>query len=717
MGLKKTIGYCILALQVLLVFVLIFQRAIELPPWLQAGGRVHPLILHVPIGLILVAALLVFARNSFGGSTLDEVIALLLYLTAFSASLTALTGIFLSREGGYADDTLFLHKWLGVSLSFLCWAIAGMKADSLYLKVTMTAAVVVLIAAGHFGASLTHGENFVLAPLEREDVASPKTVTDTTTLFHATIESILENKCFGCHNEQKAKGRLIMTDFDRLMAGGKTGPLWVAGDPAHSLIVDRLTLPVDAKKHMPPKDKAQLTGDELQFIQSWIRQGANTAVRLSALSPDDTLARLAMAVIARYSKPDEHSRYHFSFAEPDLIRRLNTPNRNVFQVALHEPALQADFFLSGSFQVKFLEELRAVREQLVSINLTRMPVTDADLAILADFPQLEKVILNNTHINGSGLSHLAGLENLTTVSLSGTQVDAASVEILSTNKAIRDVFVWNTRVESTDVATLEQKASGIHWEIGYQPDENEKLRLSPPFVRNDNQVVSNDEFIEFRHKLPGVIIRYTLNGSDPDSASSPIYNEPVMPAGYTIVKTKAFKDGWLSSDPKEYIFFRKGHRPERVELRTSPEPQYPGEGGETLIDDKKGMPDFYRAPVWMGFRNQPLEALFFFPKAEPPTVSAITLSYARNVGAMCMPPALVEVWGGNNAADLRLLANVVPDQPTEYLSTRIEGATVTIPPSTFSCYRILARPLEKLPAFREAPKDKGWLMVDEVFFN
>jgi hypothetical protein len=128
------------------------------------------------------------------------------------------------------------------------------------------------------------------------------------------------------------------------------------------------------------------------------------------------------------------------------------------------------------------------------------------------------------------------------------------------------------------------------------------------------------------------------------------------------------------------------------------------------------MPDFYRDPSWMGFRNEPLEAYFYF-EGEIPKIKNITLSFAKNIGAMCMPPSSMEIWGGADPKNLKLLKKITPAQPAAYVGTRIEGASVEIPASTFACYKIVARPLAKLPAFRKEPKEKGWLMVDEVFFN
>jgi hypothetical protein len=84
---------------------------------------------------------------------------------------------------------------------------------------------------------------------------------------------------------------------------------------------------------------------------------------------------------------------------------------------------------------------------------------------------------------------------------------------------------------------------------------------------------------------------------------------------------------------------------------------------------------------------------------------------------MCMPPAKIEVWGGDDLKKMKLLNTITPAQPTKYVSSRIEGATVELPGTNYTYYKVIATPLAKLPAFRDAKKEKGWLMVDEIFFN
>ena len=71
----------------------------------------------------------------------------------------------------------------------------------------------------------------------------------------------------------------------------------------------------------------------------------------------------------------------FAAASKKTIEQLNTPFRSVYPVAAHSPALHADIFIRQTYQPEFLSELKAVREQLVSINLTNLPIRDEDITL------------------------------------------------------------------------------------------------------------------------------------------------------------------------------------------------------------------------------------------------------------------------------------------------------------------------------------------------
>jgi len=714
--LKKIISDTVFVIQVLIIFVLLFESRIELPAIFQAFGRLHPLLLHLPIGLLLVTVILLYTRPYFEGKGFDDLVALLLHFTALTASLTTIMGLFLSLEGTFGADEMWLHKWLGIALSFLCWGLLGLKQRLKLLRPLGLVGVVILIFTGHYGAALTHGDNFLLAPLEEDAPRVARIITDSTEVFRATVEPILESKCYGCHNSKKAKGNLILTSLEGIQKGGKNGQLWKAGDAANSLIVERLLLPLDHDDHMPPKDKAQLTEDELAFISLWIDSGANTQRKLYELPKEDTLGKLASMIIPRYQAlPTDVQKYTFQFAAPEKIEKLKRPNRSVFQIARNEPAVQADFFLSETFERKYLEELLEVKDQLISLNVAKMPVQDQDLKTIARFTNLEVLNLNNTEITGAGLKELASLPRLRSLSVSGTKVSKDDLASLASAKELTEVFVWNTPVSAKDVADLKSQFPHIRWDIGFIPDEEEILKLNSPMIKNKQQVLNPGEKVVLKHNLPGTVIRYTLDGTEPDSINSPVYENPLPTENLATVKAKAYKDGWFSSDVVEFIFFRKGIRPDSAKLVSSPNDRYPGEGISTLLDTEKGIRDYYRHPAWIAFRETDLIMDFSFEK-DPHPVKNITLSFAHNVNAICFPPDQMQLWGGNDPGDLKLLATLDPPRAEKPKKVQIEGMSMDVGEANYKYYRLIARP-EKTAAGEDPRKRAPWLMVDEVFIN
>jgi len=696
---------------VLLTFLLFVEHRIHVPVWLQAFGRMHPLLLHLPIGLLLLTTLLVFVRNQFAGKGFDALIPFLLHLTAITASVSALMGMFLSREGGYDELDLSLHKWFGVATSYITAALLVINANGRLFKPVLIIGVVVLIAAGHFGSVLTHGDAFVLGPFQEANENA--SAGENATAFEAVVQPIFDRKCTSCHNETKAKGKLILTSYEHMLKGGKSGALW-NDNGQNSLLVKRIHLPLADKKHMPPKDKPQLTPEELDFLSLWIAQGADTEKKLSDYAENDSLKIIGSKLITSNQQSAQHAtKYHFDFVSTETIQALNNPYRAVFQIAQNEPALHIDFFVRQAFDKKNLAELSSVQEQVVSMNLSKMPVTDADLALVKGFKNLETLNLNQTDITGSGLIELQSLDQLESLSLSGTKITVGAMDALKALKNLKKVFIWNTGITSAEAEQLKKKYPEISWEPGYQVDRAEMLKLSAPLLVSENVVQAGEKII-LKSSMPGTTIKYTTDGTEPDSLTAAVYTDGIAAVAYQIVKAIAVKDGWRKSEVATFVIFQSGLKPSRAELKTLPDKQYPGEGVATFTNNKKGSPEFFNDPVWIAWRDRTLEAVFWFD--DMPAMHSVTLSYAESTYAMTWAPARWEIWGGEDEAHLKLLQRGTPSHPTALGISNVKGIELTFPPVRYKCYKLIAEPLNKQPAFRKT-KEKGWLMVDEIFFN
>jgi len=705
----------------MLLFLLLFQTKISLPPTVQAIGRMHPFLLHVPIVLLILVLVLWIFRKNVEGNSFQKIFSPILHVSVFTSALTALMGFFLSKEGGYDETTIYWHKLLGVITALLAYIMLLIyKATGENKKIFGAASItttLLLVVASHFGSNLSHGEGFVWQPFRGEEKTEEEKITDSSTMFAAAIKPILKTKCFSCHNETKAKGKLVMTSEEKLLAGGKSGPIWKAGDASNSRIIHNINLAEDDKKHMPPLGKPQLNEEEINFLYTWIQSGADMKKQIREYSETDSVKIIAAKFFNPQKEEPKEKEYSFSAVSSTTIQKLNDPFCSVFPISQNSPALQVDFFVREKYNSKKLEELLKVKEQIVVLSLANMPASDADMKTVSKFTNLEKLILNNSSVTNKGVAELVKLKSLQSLSLAGTGINKNAIQELLKLESLKEVFIWKTNIVNEDILAIKVNNKKIIFNTGYIPEKGEVLTLTSPAIKNETVVLGENEKVELKHQIPGVMIRYTTDGTVPDSTSSPVYKEPFPINGFTTIKALAIKNGWYSSPVFEVNFYKKGIQPQKAELITTPNEKYKGEGGITLIDGKKGTVENFSDPAWLGFREEPFEALFYFEK--PQTINNISISYATRVQAYLMPPTEIEIWGGENKDKLKLLKKIFPTQLTKEEKNMVKNEAIKIefPSLSAQCFKIIAKNITKLPSWHPGKGQKGWVFIDEVFFN
>lgn len=119
-------------------------------------------------------------------------------------------------------------------------------------------------------AQTAAGEALTSAALAPGAPASSDVAPQSTnqTAFHAMV--LLKRHCFGCHNEEKRKGDLVLTSREAMLKGGENGPVLIPGNSAESRMAQLVVQGSDP--HMPPKD--QLAPDEIRSLRRWIDEGA-----------------------------------------------------------------------------------------------------------------------------------------------------------------------------------------------------------------------------------------------------------------------------------------------------------------------------------------------------------------------------------------------------------------------------------------------------------
>ncbi|MHA8087397.1 c-type cytochrome domain-containing protein [Aquirufa sp. Wall-65K1] len=701
-------------------FLLVFESELKIPVYLQPIGRLHTLLLHFPIVLLLLAMFMEFFRfqaSLHENKTYLQLTEYLLLVGALSAGITVIMGIFLAKEPGYGGGDLYWHRWLGVSTYVLAALIYWIRNKNWYqaniAKSTSIGMALLLVLVGHFGGNLTHGGNFVLEPL----IKSQSVPLEEAVVFQDVIQPILEKKCVACHNPDKIKGELLLTDAKSMAMGGKTGPLWVAGKPELSLLIQRAHLSIDDKKHMPPIGRPQLSDDELQLLTWWVKEKASFTKKVVDLASNDSLRIFSTKLLASAGPQEEV--YDFPEADEETIQKLSNEYRTIMLFAKDSPALSVNFFNKAQYKAQKLEELTEIKEQVVTLSLAKMPVQNTDLAFVKVFEHLHTLNLNFTDVTEAGLKELAGMKELMVLSLSGTKLKAAGLSsALKSISSLKKVYVWDAGLSREDISLLQKQLRGIQVIGGFQDDGSNPLKLNPPQVKNPSTIF--DEFIvaQLGHPIKGVEIRYTTDGSVPDSAQSPIFVGNLRLNQNTSIRARAFKAGWIGSDEAIFDFYRGHFRPDSSVLLTPLNRVHQAAGAKTFFDGRLGSFNANSpawANNWAGVRNNDLVLVSMFKQAI--SLSSVELRIMVETQTGIFPPELVEVWGATLENQWKLLSKFKPAIPKENFTHTLPLIGTKFKASSVKYIKIVVKPLEKIPGWHPAKDKRALFLVDEMFFN
>lgn len=130
--------------------------------------------------------------------------------------------------------------------------------------------------------------------------------------FINDVAPILKENCFACHDAKKRSGKLDMTTFEKLVAGGAAGEGITPGKHADS---EMFTLIVSEKeRRMPPRkdNLSPVPKAQAEVIKKWIDQGAKLDAGL------DPKADLVKELRVRWKSPPPPAKYPY----PTIVNAL-----------------------------------------------------------------------------------------------------------------------------------------------------------------------------------------------------------------------------------------------------------------------------------------------------------------------------------------------------------------------------------------------------------
>jgi YHS domain-containing protein/mono/diheme cytochrome c family protein len=430
------------------------------------AGRLHPLVLHAPIGIAIALLALEGVALLRRQPPAREARLLLAWLFALSAAAAVGSGLVLASEGGHSGTTIQIHKWtaIGVGVVSLLGALLLSARRAAGYSLCLLAAGAALVPAGHFGASMTHGADFLFEPFQpRPDPVFVSNPVDAGAgaggVYARVVAPILEARCVSCHGADRAKGSLRLDSPEGILRGGELGPALVAGDAATSEMVARMRLPMEHDDHMPPRSKPQPTEAEIAALEAWISAGASFAsdpAQVTAAAP--TLAPAAPAEPA--PAPDA--------ALADIRARLV----HVEPIARGSSLLLLDTAaVAPSVNDSALAELlEPVRGNVAELAVARAAVTDRSMDLIGALPRLRRLNLTGTAITDAGLEKLHAHPAIEELVVTQTQVSDLSYDLFASLPKLKRLYLWKSRVTPETIAELRTELAGVVIDAGDTPD-------------------------------------------------------------------------------------------------------------------------------------------------------------------------------------------------------------------------------------------------------
>ena len=327
-------------------------------------------------------------------------------------------------------------------------------ANAVY-RTLLATTVIVLVVAGHLGATLTHGEGYLTehapAPIRGLARAAVRRHRFRGTSGAAGSSAGLcdrgaadsESRCVKCHGAAKAEGKLRLDSPDAIRKGGEDGAVIVAGHAAQSEIVRRIWLPPSHKDAMPPGGSQPLPASDAALIRWWIDQGARFDQKLSDLDITPDVRPAIEAVVGPIERGGPTlPAVNVAAADRQAVAAATRLGVSVVPLASDVHFIELLCTNAGArFGDRELAALRPLAPQTVWLDLSGTGITDAGLATVAQFKNLTRLHLNRTRISDAGLKQLVGLQQLEYLNLYGTGVTDASIESLRAQEAAHVVCV------------------------------------------------------------------------------------------------------------------------------------------------------------------------------------------------------------------------------------------------------------------------------------
>jgi hexosaminidase len=224
-------------------------------------------------------------------------------------------------------------------------------------------------------------------------------------------------------------------------------------------------------------------------------------------------------------------------------------------------------------------------------------------------------------------------------------------------------------------------------------------------IKGQMLVESGKAFYELDTYSKGKVIRYTLDGSDPEATAN-IYKSAIPVNKDCTLKARVFEgDTSLGDVFEQKINFHKGIGA-GISLNKEPHNAYQGSGAKGLINGISGSDQRFGDKEWLGFWGEDLE--IEIDLMEVKEINTIATRFYNGTGQWIYSPKTVEISLGDDSKYQRFELNPegnLVDFKVEFDSKETQKIRLRIPGYGF------------IPEGQQGAGHKAWTFIDEIIIN
>jgi uncharacterized membrane protein len=438
---------------------------------LELIGKLHPLLVHLPIGILLLFILFDLLQTNGKASISTRIMWLMLLSGLTTGIFSLITGYSLSLDGSNDGATLDRHKWIAiVTITFFSlYGFISLKHE-LNKKIKIVSLVVLFILisiTGHLGGTLTHGEDYwsFLSINKFEDTkTAPYTVSNIkdAMVFDDLIMVSLKQKCIQCHGIERQKGNLRMDSKEWFMKGGKDGLVVNLKDLDKSEILKRIFLDLNEDHHMPPKKKEQLSDEEKDIFEWWIKAGAPFSKKVSEIEKSasiDSILHVYHEKLISFKTKKEIERIQINSLTEASLQSLIKSGWAVSLVSKTDNHLRVSGFNLEKTMDSSLEQLIEIKDYIVELKLSFQKLNEKQISIISALTNLEKLWLDHSSLTGKSVHKLSTLKSLKYLNISNNELNAEDIIPLKDLVHLEKLYIEEAGIDIKNYNTLKSTFS------------------------------------------------------------------------------------------------------------------------------------------------------------------------------------------------------------------------------------------------------------------